>query len=142
MRPPEPTPSDPMLSDDDWNNNALGEERGYVERIIYIRTKRVGELRNWTLKFYFILLKKVKKKITFPGYLIGTAGRTIRGFENNSGAKIDILTPNSCNNETPVMLSGSFESVRNVLRQITDLYHKNNLSSVLFQRKYIRTMPF
>ena len=62
MRPPEPTPSDPMLSDDDWNNNALGEERGYVERIIYIRTKRVGELRNWTLKFYFILLKKVKKK--------------------------------------------------------------------------------
>jgi len=97
-----------MLSDDDWNNNALGEERGYVERIIYIRTKRVG-------------------------YLIGTAGRTIRGFENNSGAKIDILTPNSCNNETPVMLSGSFESVRNVLRQITDLYHKNNLSSVLFQ---------
>ena len=69
--------------------------------------------------------------------MIGTAGRTIRGFENNSGAKIDILTPNSSNNETPVMLSGSFESVRNVLRQITDLYHKNNLSSVLFQRKFI-----
>ena len=72
--------------------------------------------------------------------MIGTAGRTIRGFENNSGAKIDILTPNSSNNETPVMLSGSFESVRNVLRQITDLYHKNNLSSVLFQRKFIRTI--
>ena len=62
MRPPEPTPSDPMLSDDDWNNNALGEERGYVERIIYIRTKRVGELRNWTLKFYFEWSDEVRAK--------------------------------------------------------------------------------
>ena len=45
MRPPEPTHTDSMSSDDDWNNNAFGEERGYIERIIYIRTKRVGELR-------------------------------------------------------------------------------------------------
>ena len=72
-------------------------------------------------------------KIRISGYLIGTAGRTIRGFENNTGAKIDILTPNSYNHETPVLLSGPHESVRNVLKQITDLYHKNNLSSILFQ---------
>ena len=53
----------------------------YVEKVVFVRTKKVG-------------------------YLIGTAGRTIRGFENNSGAKIDIMTPNSRNQETPVLLSG------------------------------------
>ena len=42
----------------------------YEEKVIYVRTKKVG-------------------------YLIGTSGRTIRGFETNSGAKIDILKPNS-----------------------------------------------
>ena len=115
MRPPEPkssassSSSSPSGSQGDKNNNPRDENNGrYVEKVIYIRTKRVG-------------------------YLIGTAGRTIRGFENNTGAKIDILTPNSCNNETPVLLSGPCESVRNVMRQITDLYHKNNLSSILFQ---------
>ena len=49
--------------------------------------------------------------------MIGTSGRTIRGFESNSGAKIDILKPNSHADETPILLSGTSESVRNVLRQ-------------------------
>jgi len=80
----------------------------YEEKTIYVRTKKVG-------------------------YLIGTSGRTIRGFETNSGAKIDILKPNSCADETPILLSGTSESVRNVLRMIIDLYHMNNLSSDLWQ---------
>ena len=58
----------------------------YVEKVVFVRTKKVG-------------------------YLIGTAGRTIRGFENNSGAKIDIMNPNSRNQETPVLLSGEKSSI-------------------------------
>ena len=67
--------------------------------------------------------------LPYIGYLIGYHGRTIRGFETNSGAKIDILSPKSSNDETPVLLSGTSDSVRNVLRMIIDLYHLNNLSS-------------
>ncbi len=120
MRPPEPPPlsaSSPDEKDDDsrlhQNNSLLDEDElesvdDYVEKVIYVRTMKVG-------------------------YLIGTSGRTIRGFESNSGAKIDILKPNSCADETPVLLSGPCDSVRNVLRMIIDLYHLNNLSSELWQ---------
>lgn len=110
MRPPEP----PEIRDEgqsEVNNNALMdglEDLDYVEKIIHVRTRKVG-------------------------YLIGTAGRTIQGFETNSGAKIDILKPNSCADETPILLSGPSECVRNVLRMIIDLYHLNNLSSSLWQ---------
>ena len=119
MRPPEPSSAivdeeksqpevkvvnlNSMLDEDD-----LESVEDYEEKTIYVRTKKVG-------------------------YLIGTSGRTIRGFETNSGAKIDILKPNSCANETPILLSGTSESVRNVLRMIIDLYHMNNLSSELWQ---------
>ena len=90
MRPPEPDPIKNVKAvkiKEETNNNVLleGAElesvEDYIEKVIHIRTKKVG-------------------------YLIGTAGRTIRGFENNSGAKIDIMTPNSRNQETPVLLSG------------------------------------
>ena len=136
MRPPEPNSNsmDFEEAEGEKNNNNPIEENpgGYVERVIYVRTKRVGKV---FLFFSTELDQDLTIRCTFyiAGYLIGTAGRTIRGFENNSGAKIDILTPNSCNNETPILLSGPHECVRNVLRQITDLYHKNNLSSILFQ---------
>ena len=119
MRPPEPSSA---IVDEDKSqpevkvvnlNSMLDEDdlesvEDYEEKTIYVRTKKVG-------------------------YLIGTSGRTIRGFETNSGAKIDILKPNSCANETPILLSGTSESVRNVLRMIIDLYHMNNLSSELWQ---------
>ena len=121
MRPPEPKP-EPEPSNEEKSqpevkvvslNSMLDEDdlesiEDYEEKTIYVRTKKVG-------------------------YLIGTAGRTIRGFETNSGAKIDILKPNSCADETPILLSGTSESVRNVLRMIIDLYHMNNLSSELWQ---------
>jgi len=116
MRPPEPSSVEkeeiqPQLNVK--NNSLLDYDdlesvEDYEEKIIYVRTKKVG-------------------------YLIGTSGRTIRGFETNSGAKIDILKPNSCADETPILLSGTSESVRNVLRMIIDLYHMNNLSSDLWQ---------
>lgn len=115
MRPPEPPViSEEIVEEIEVNNNALldGEDlesvEDYVEKVIYVKTKKVG-------------------------YLIGTAGRTIQGFELNSGAKIDIMKPNSSADETPVLLSGPSESVRNVLRMIIDLYHLNNLSSELWQ---------
>ena len=118
MRPPEPDPPKNVKTTvkikEETNNNVLleGAElesvEDYIEKVIHIRTKKVG-------------------------YLIGTAGRTIRGFENNSGAKIDIMSPNSTDQETPVLLSGTAESVRNVLRMIMDLYHMNNFSSQLWQ---------
>jgi len=118
MRPPEPesvkVKKDRDEDTNEHNNNALLEDaelesvEDYVEKVVFVRTKKVG-------------------------YLIGTAGRTIRGFENNSGAKIDIMTPNSRNQETPVLLSGTAESVKNVLRMVTDLYHMNNFSSQLWQ---------
>ena len=57
--------NNPLLNEDD-----LESVEDYEEKVIYVRTKKVG-------------------------YLIGTSGRTIRGFETNSGAKIDILKPNS-----------------------------------------------
>ena len=62
--PPKLT-NNPLLNEDD-----LESVEDYEEKVIYVRTKKVG-------------------------YLIGTSGRTIRGFETNSGAKIDILKPNS-----------------------------------------------
>ena len=119
MRPPEPpvTTSSKEVDakkDLEKNNNVLIDcddlesVEDFDEKIIYVRTKKVG-------------------------YLIGTSGRTIRGFENNSGAKIDILKPNSAADETPILLSGTSDSVRNVLRMIIDLYHLNNLSSALWQ---------
>ena len=117
MRPPEPDPIKNVKAvkiKEETNNNVLleGAElesvEDYIEKVIHIRTKKVG-------------------------YLIGTAGRTIRGFENNSGAKIDIMSPNSTDQETPILLSGTAESVRNVLRMIMDLYHMNNFSSQLWQ---------
>ena len=40
---------------------------------------------------------------------------------------------NSSSFETPILLSGTSDSVRNVLRMIIDLYHMNNLSSELWQ---------
>ena len=52
------------------------------------------------------------------GYLIGHYGRTIWGFERTTGAKIDILRPNSHDYETPVAISGSAEGVRHVLRRV------------------------
>ncbi len=63
----------------------------YVERVIFVETRKVG-------------------------YLIGYAGRTIFGFERQSGAKIDILRPNSKEAETPVALQGTREAVRHVIR--------------------------
>lgn len=110
MRPPEP-PETKDEGQSEVNNNAMMEgleDLDYVEKIIYVRTRKVG-------------------------YLIGTAGRTIQGFETNSGAKIDILKPNSCADETPILLSGPSECVRNVLGMIIDLYHLNNMSSSLWQ---------
>ncbi len=50
------------------------------------------------------------------GYLIGYAGRTVSGFERRSGAKIDVLRPNSREEETPVALSGSRDAVSRVVR--------------------------
>jgi hypothetical protein len=112
MRPPEPAPAAAAAADvkSENNNNISGDEESldYTEKVIHVKTKKVG-------------------------YLIGTAGRTIWGFESNSGAKIDIMNPNSKDDETPVLLSGTSESVRNVLRMITDLYHMNNFSSQLWQ---------
>ena len=66
---------------------------------------------KWRLKSFFSLCIKV-------GYLIGHYGRTIWGFERTTGAKIDILRPNSHDYETPVAISGSAEGVRHVLRQV------------------------
>ena len=42
-------------------------------------------------------------------------------------------TVNCSSFETPILLSGTSDSVRNVLRMIIDLYHMNNLSSELWQ---------
>ena len=50
------------------------------------------------------------------GYLIGHYGRTISGFETASGAKIDILKPNSQDSETPVKVSGSVPKVKHAIR--------------------------
>ena len=120
MRPPEPEPvkkiaddqpTTPSKTNTFHDSDDLESVEDYVEKVIFVRTRKVG-------------------------YLIGTAGRTIRGFETNSGAKIDIMTPKSANQETPVLLSGTVESVRNVLRMIMELYHMNNLSSQLW--KHIR----
>ena len=121
MRPPEPEPvkkideqqpTTPSKTNTIFHDSDdLESVEDYVEKVIHVRTRKVG-------------------------YLIGTAGRTIRGFETNSGAKIDIMTPKSANQETPVLLSGTVESVRNVLRMIMELYHMNNLSSQLW--KHIR----
>ena len=120
MRPPEPEPVKKIADDQPMeqsktntfhDSDDLESVEDYVEKVIHVRTRKVG-------------------------YLIGTAGRTIRGFETNSGAKIDIMTPKSANQETPVLLSGTVESVRNVLRMIMELYHMNNLSSQLW--KHIR----
>jgi len=116
MRPPEPSgiekeevkPQSNVKNSSLLDYDDLESVDDYEEKTIYVRTKKVG-------------------------YLIGTSGRTIRGFETNSGAKIDILKPNSCADETPILLSGTSESVRNVLRMIIDLYHMNNLSSDLWQ---------
>jgi len=122
MRPSEPSSSTSTVDQEEeknltqiklTNNPLLNEDdlesvEDYEEKVIYVRTKKVG-------------------------YLIGTSGRTIRGFETNSGAKIDILKPNSHSFETPILLSGTSDSVRNVLRMIIDLYHMNNLSSELWQ---------
>ena len=47
-------------------------------------------------------VKVVHVKTKKVGYLIGHHGRTIKGFENSSGAKIDILVANSMSDETPV----------------------------------------
>ena len=52
------------------SSSDLDSIEDYVEKVVYVKTKKVG-------------------------YLIGTNGRTIWGFENNSGAKIDIMKPNS-----------------------------------------------
>ena len=121
MRPPEPPietqktkQEEEVVIKKEPNNNTfldcedLESVEDYDEKIIFVRTRKVG-------------------------YLIGTSGRTIRGFESNSGAKIDILKPNSDADETPILLSGTSESVRNVLRMIIDLYHLNNLSSSMWQ---------
>jgi len=119
MRPPEPSnvekeevqiveTKSEMKNNSSLDYDDLESIDDYEEKTIYVRTRKVG-------------------------YLIGTSGRTIRGFETNSGAKIDILKPNSCADETPILLSGTSESVRNVLRMIIDLYHMNNLSSNLWQ---------
>jgi len=50
------------------------------------------------------------------GYLIGHHGRTILGFENDTGAKIDILVPKSRVLETPIKVSGKEANVRHALR--------------------------
>jgi len=63
------------------------------------------------------------------GYLIGHHGRTIWGFESSSGAKIDILAPNSIDDETPVRVAGSHKNVRMALRMILDLFSLANFSS-------------
>ena len=55
------------------------------------------------------------------GYLIGKAGRTIFAFERHTGAKIDILAPNSKSPETPVSLKGSHKAVGHVIRSRQDL---------------------
>ena len=62
-----------------------------IERIIFIQTRKVG-------------------------YLIGHHGRTIWGFENETGAKIDILRPNSRDCETPVRITGPAPVVRHAIR--------------------------
>ncbi len=50
------------------------------------------------------------------GYLIGYAGRTVSGFERRSGAKVDVLRPNSREDETPVALTGTDAAVARVVR--------------------------
>lgn len=86
----------------------LSDEPPEIERIIFIETCKVG-------------------------YLIGHHGRTIYGFEHTTGAKIDIMAPNSKDSETPVKISGAGASVRHALRLIMDLYAFNSYSGQIWQ---------
>eukprot|EP00095_Tigriopus_kingsejongensis_P001731 maker-scaffold514_size150699-snap-gene-0.27 protein:Tk01731 transcript:maker-scaffold514_size150699-snap-gene-0.27-mRNA-1 annotation:"far upstream element-binding protein 3 isoform x4" len=102
MRPPEP--ATPSRPPSPGPSVTLPD---HVKRVIHVPTRKVG-------------------------YLIGYQGRTILGFERDTGAKINILEPNSRDSETPVSLTGLPESVRHVIRMITDLYGCNNYSSQLW----------
>jgi len=84
-------------------------EESLDQKIIYVNTKRVG-------------------------YLIGHHGRTIILFQQQSGAKIDIMTPNSRAKETPVKISGTCENVGRALRMILDLFSLDNYSSQYWQQ--------
>lgn len=126
MRPPEPEDNDETpqfgsekLSSPCSSNSPISSDESpvgcspilmqpnHVEKIIHVPTRKVG-------------------------YLIGYQGRTILGFERDTGAKINILAPNSRDSETPVSLTGPTDSVRHVIRMITDLYGCNNYSSQLW----------
>lgn len=113
IRPPEPFPdgqskqcstcSVDLSNPDSYLNKGIHDDCPEVS-VVYVKTRKVG-------------------------YLIGHHGRTIWGFENSSGAKIDILLPNSIDDETPVRIAGSYKCVRLALRMILDLFSLTNFSS-------------
>ncbi|TRY79788.1 hypothetical protein TCAL_17050 [Tigriopus californicus] len=80
----------PISSDEspvDFSSSLLPPN--HIEKVIHVPTRKVG-------------------------YLIGYQGRTILGFERDTGAKINILAPNSRDSETPVSLTGPADSVRHI----------------------------
>lgn len=133
MRPPEPSEPSTNQSSIVLNGSKKSKEGNKIETT----DKELGLLETdsdddeETFKIIHVCTRKV-------GYLVGHQGRTIWGFEKSSGAKIDILTPNSKDDETPVRLSGSPEAVKSVIRMIMDLYGQNTLSSRLWYHNNLK----